>query len=886
MLSSPETLDADHVRDVILRDGRTLRLRPPVLADAGALVDFFRHLDDRSRYLRFHGTVRIDSAAVQGLVDPDWSLRGGLIGLLQGEEGDEIVAVASYARLRDPSRAEAAFAVATELQGLGVGTRLVEQLAQAAAREGIETFVAEVMADNAAMLRVFADTGFEIEQGYEGGEVHVHLRIAPSDRFLDAVDRRDHAAVDRSLQPFFQPRAVAVIGASARPGAIGGAVFRNIVEGGFTGRAVPVNRSGEPVAGVAAFKSMADLTEPVDLAVVCVPAAAVLGAVASALATGVRAICVISAGFAETGPGGARAEQELTTLVRSYGARLVGPNCLGLASSEVRLNATFSPGGFAPGSVAVSSQSGAVGLAVVEGLARRGLGVSAFVSIGNKADVSSNDLLQHWEDDPATATIALYLESFGNPHRFGRIARRVARTKPVIALKGGSTPIGAHAARSHTAALAGSDAAVEALFRQSGVLRATTLEELLDLTDVLASQPLPRGRRTAILTNAGGLGILCADACSNAGLELAALSRHTREQIHDVVPGDAAVQNPVDLIGSATPQTFATVVPWVISDPDVDAVIVLVTATAVADPDDVIAAVAGAIAATDAKKTVLTVVTGGAPTATTGGMPCFAYPETAARMLGRVAERAEWLRRPIGRVEHADVDRAEAETIVAAALAGGGDGWLDPAATCRLLAAYGIPTAPQHVATGESQALAAADALGYPVVAKSAAAGEHKTERGGVVLDIRTPAELTAAIAVVGLPAVIQPMIHGGVEVMAGVVQDPVFGPVVAFGMGGTLAELLGEMRFAPSPLTDVDADELVSAGRAGALLAGVRGAAPADMAALSDLVRRLAQLASDFHTIAELDLNPIVAKPDGCLAVDARIRVAESASPAGLKTW
>jgi acetate---CoA ligase (ADP-forming) len=885
MLSLPAVPGADRVRDVILRDGRTLRLRPPVPADTDAIVAFFRRLDDRSRYLRFHGIVRIDAQTVQGLLDPDWSIRGALIGLLRGEEGDEVVAVASYARLRDPGRAEAAFAVATELQGLGAGTRLVEQLAQAAVAEGIETFVAEVMADNGAMLRVFADTGFDVEQGYDGGEVHVHLRIAPSERFLDAVDRRDHAAVDRSLQPFFHPSAVAVIGASARPGAIGGAVFRNIVEGGFTGRAVPVNRSGEPVAGVPAVKSMADVAGPIDLAVVCVPAAAVHGAVASALAAGVRAICVISAGFAETGPSGARAEQELIALVRGYGARLIGPNCLGLASSEAHLNATFSPGAFAPGSVAVSSQSGAVGLAVVEGLGRRGLGVSAFVSIGNKADVSSNDLLQHWEDDDATATIALYLESLGNPRRFGRIARRVARTKPVIALKGGSTPIGARAARSHTAALAGSNAAVEGLFRQSGVLRATTLEELLDLTDVLASQPLPHGRRTAIMTNAGGLGILCGDACSNAGLELTALSRHTREQIRNVLPGDATVHNPIDLIGSATPQTFAAVMPWVLSDPDVDAVIVLVTATAVADPDEVIAAVAAAAAA-DARKTVLAVVTGGAITGAPMGLPCFAYPETAARMLGRVAERAEWLRRPIGRVRNADVDRGTAEAIVAGALAAGGEGWLDPAAAARLLTAYGIPVADQQVAQTESQALAAAQTLGYPVVIKAGAAGEHKTERGGVVLDVRSPAELAAAITVVGLPAVLQPFIRGGVEVMAGVLQDPVFGPVAAFGMGGTLAELLGEVRFAPAPLTDVDADELIAAGKAGALLAGVRGAAPADTAALSDLVQRVAQLASDFPQIAELDLNPIVAKPDGCVAVDARIRVAESVAPAGLKTW
>jgi acetate---CoA ligase (ADP-forming) len=885
MLSTAEAPSTAHVRDVILRNGQTLRLRPPRAADAEAALEFFRRLDDESRYMRFHGTVRVDAKVLTGLLDPDWSVRGALIGVVRGEAGDEVVAVATYARLRDPDMAEAAFAVATEMQGEGVGTRLVEQLARAAAQEGIKTFVAEVMAGNEAMLHVFADTGFDVERSIDGGEVHVRLRIAPGERFLAAVDRRDHTAVHRSLRPFFHPRVVAVIGASARPGAIGGAIFRNIVAGGFTGRAVPVNRSGEPVAGVAAVTNIADLTDPVDLAVVCVPAAAVAGAVASALEAGVRAICVISAGFAETGPRGAEAERELLALVRGYGARLVGPNCLGLSSSEVHLNATFSPGEFAAGSVAVSAQSGAVGLAMVDGLSRRGLGVSAFVSIGNKADVSSNDLLEHWEDDEETATIALYLESFGNPRRFGRIARRVARTKPVIALKSGSSAPGARAAQSHTAALAGSETGVEALFRQSGVLRAATLEELLNLTEVLARQPLPRGRRTAILTNAGGLGILCADACSNAGLELATLSRHTREQIENVLPGDAALRNPIDLIGSATPQTFAAVMPWVLSDPDVDAVIALVTATAVADPDEVLAALAAATAA-DTRKTVLAVVTGGATTSAVGDLPCFAYPETAASVLGRVAERAEWLRRPIGRVQDAEVDRGAADTIVATALAAAGTGWLDPAAVSALLTAYGIPTAAQRVACDGSQARAAAEVFGFPVVVKTASAGAHKTERGGVVLDVRTPAELAVATTTVGFPVVIQPLVRGGVEIMAGVVQDDVFGPVVAFGMGGTLAELLGEVRFAPAPLTDVDADELVAAGTAGRLLAGIRGAAPADTAALAEMVRRLAQLATDFHQIAELDLNPVVASPDGCVAVDARIRVTDSTAREELKTW
>jgi acetyl coenzyme A synthetase (ADP forming)-like protein len=886
MSSPPGSPIVSHVRDVILRHGRTLRLRPPLPDDAEAVLDFFRRLDDQSLYMRFHGTRRIGHDILDGLLDPDWSVRGALIGLLRGDTGDEVVAVASYARLRDPRLAEAAFAVATDLQGLGVGTRLVEQLAEAAAQEGIETFVADVMAENDAMLQVFADTGYDVERTFESGEILVRLRIAPSDRFLDAVDRRDHTAVDRSLESFFRPQTVAVIGASARPGAIGGAVFRNIVEGGFTGRAYPVNRSGEPVAGVAAVHSIEEVAEPIDLVVICVPAAAVYPAVESALAAGVRAVCVITAGFAETGPDGARAERELLALVRSYGARMIGPNCLGLASSEVRMNATFSPAGFAPGAVAVSSQSGAVGLAVLEGLERRGLGVSSFVSVGNKADVSSNDLLEHWEDDPATGTIALYLESFGNPRRFGRIARRVARRKPVIALKGGSTAIGSRAAQSHTAALAGSDAAVEALFRQSGVLRAATLEELLDLTDVLASQPLPHGRRTAILTNAGGLGILCGDACSNAGLELAELAEHTREHIAQLVPGEATVLNPVDIIGSATPDMFAAVTPFVLSDADVDALIVLVTATAVADPDEVIAAIAKATAAAQVEKPVLIVVTGGASTRAGDGLPCFAYPETAARVLGRIAERAEWLRRPIGRLREAAVERATADMIVTEALEAPGDGWLDPDAVERLLAAYGIPTAAQRLTHTGSQALAAAEALGFPVVVKAGGAGVHKTERGGVVLDVRTPAELAAATTTVGFPAVIQPMVRGGVEVMAGAMQDPVFGPVVAFGMGGTMAELLGEIRFAPAPLTDVDADELVAAGKAGALLAGMRGAAPADSGALADLLRRLAQLASDFHQIVELDLNPVMARPNGCLAVDARIRVEDSAAPTALKTW
>ena len=450
MSSPPGSPIVSHVRDVILRHGRTLRLRPPLPDDAEAVLDFFRRLDDQSLYMRFHGTRRIGHDILDGLLDPDWSVRGALIGLLRGDTGDEVVAVASYARLRDPRLAEAAFAVATDLQGLGVGTRLVEQLAEAAAQEGIETFVADVMAENDAMLQVFADTGYDVERTFESGEILVRLRIAPSDRFLDAVDRRDHTAVDRSLESFFRPQTVAVIGASARPGAIGGAVFRNIVEGGFTGRAFPVNRSGEPVAGVAAVHSIEELAEPIDLVVICVPAAAVYPAVESALAAGVRAVCVITAGFAETGPDGARAERELLALVRSYGARMIGPNCLGSrlerGAHERDVLAGRLRAGGGRGLVAErrGRPGGARGARAPRAWAFRHSSRSATRPTCPRTTCSSTG-----RTTPHTDIILLYLESFGNPRRFARIARRVRAPKPIIAVKGGRTQ-SARAPRSRT----------------------------------------------------------------------------------------------------------------------------------------------------------------------------------------------------------------------------------------------------------------------------------------------------------------------------------------------------------------------------------------------------------------------------------------------------
>jgi acetate---CoA ligase (ADP-forming) len=870
--------------DVILRDGGTLRLRPPATADADALVAFFSRLSERSLYLRFHGALRPSARLAEPFLNPDWVERGALVGTLE----DRIVALASYARLRDPATAEIAFAVSDEEQGRGIGTRLLEQLALRAAEAGIGSFVAEVMAENRAALAVFADAGFAVARELEGGEVELRFPIAATEGFRARVEERDHVAVAASLRPFFEPRSVAVVGASRRRGSIGGELFRNVLEADFTGAAYPVNRGGEPVAGVRAFASIEEIPEPVDLAVICVPGAQVLDAARAALGRGVRALCVISSGFAETGAEGLERQERLLELVRAHGARLVGPNCLGIASSAPRLNATFAPRALPPGRIGFSSQSGALGLALLERATERRLGFSAFVSIGNKADVSSNDLLEWWEDDPETDVVLLYLESFGNPRKFGRLARRVARSKPILALKAGTTGAGARAASSHTAALAGSEAAVDALFRQAGVLRARTLEELVDVAALLSSQPLPRGRRVAVLTNAGGLGILCTDACEAAGLELPELAAETRASLAEHLPAEASVANPVDLLGSATAATYAAALPPLLADPHVDALIALFVPPVVAGAEEVAAAIAETIERAAVDKPVLVVVISaeGMPSALRAeGSPvaAFLYPESAAHALGLAAERAEWLRRPVGAVPALeDVDPAAARAVVDEA----GEGWLEPAAARALLAAYGVPLVEERLAGDADAAVTAAAELGFPVVVKTAAAGAHKTETGGVALDLRDEEQVRAAVERMGAPVLVQPYVRGGAELLAGVVQDPVFGPLVAFGPGGVMAELIGDAGFRIAPLTDVDAEELVLGGKAGRLVGGYRGTPPADAAALVDLVQRLARLAEDLPEVAELDLNPVIGLPDGCVAVDARVRVQPRPPAHPLKSW
>jgi acetate---CoA ligase (ADP-forming) len=883
---------SDMAVDVILRDGSTMRLRAPVDEDVDALVSFFADLSVRSRFLRFHGLALAGDRFVRTFIDPDWAEKGALIGVMGDPGAERVVAVGNYVRLRDPHSAEAAFAVADDYQRKGIGTRLLEQLAARAAAHGIEAFIAEVLPENQVMLSVFENIGFVPTRHLDGGVVEVKFPIEVTEGFQARVDERDHIAVTASLRPFFEPSSVAVVGASARAGSIGGLLFRNILTGGYTGAAYPVNRSGEPVAGVRAYRSIEEIGDPIDLCVVCLPGERVIEAAEEALRAGTRALCVISAGFAETGPEGVERQEQLLALVRAHGARLVGPNCLGIATAAVAMNATFAPRPFPPGKIGFSSQSGALGLALLERAEARGLGLSGFVSIGNKADVSSNDLLEWWEEDAGTDLVLLYLESFGNPRKFARIARRLAREKPVLAMKSGRSRAGQKAAGSHTAALAGSDTAVDAVFRQAGVIRADTLSGLLDVAALLSCQPVPRGRRVAVLTNAGGLGILCADACEGAGLELPPPADATQAALLEFLPTEASVANPVDMLGSATADAFERALPLILADPGIDAVIVLFVPAASIEAADVGAAISRAAAQADQPdKPVLAAIlaaTGSPATLRSAAhVPAFSYPEAAAAALGRAAEYGEWLRHSAGRVPHlSDIDSTAAAEVIATALATEDATWLDPAATRRLLEAYGLPIVGERLAGTPDEAVAAAEELGYPVVVKTAVAGAHKTETGGVALDLADEAAVRAATERIGCPVILQPMIKGGVELLAGVAQDPVFGPLVAFGPGGVFAELIGDAQFRLTPLTDVDADELVGAGKAGKLVSGFRGGPPADAAALADVLHRLSQLADDFPELAELDLNPVIGLPDAAVVVDARIRLTRPLARTDAKSW
>jgi acyl-CoA synthetase (NDP forming) len=638
---------------------------------------------------------------------------------------------------------------------------------------------------------------------------------------------------------------------------------------------------------------------PVDLAVLALPAPSVVKAARECAAKGVRAIVVISAGFAETGPEGAERQAELLTVCRQAGMRLIGPNCLGIVNTdpEVRLDATFGPNVPLPGRVGFLSQSGALGLAIIDYANALGLGLSSFVSVGNKADISANDLLSFWEQDDRTDLVLLYLESFGNPRKFARIARRVARAKPVLAVKSGRSAAGARASSSHTGALlAASDVTVDALFHQAGVIRTDTLAELFDVASLLANQPIPAGRRVGIVTNAGGPGIMCADVCEAGGLQVVQLSPRLQASLAEGLPAEASVANPVDMLASAPPEHYRRTVELVAASGEVDAVIAIFIPPLRTDPAAVVQAV-GEAAATARAVPVLSVVMSAHelpahPNPDGRRLPHYQFPEDAGRALVRAVEYATWRQRPEGQVpELPDAHHDEAAALLSAALAdGSGSRWLAPDEVARLLACYGVPVAEWHLAGSPEQAGAAAAELGGPVALKAVAPRlVHKTEAHAVRLQltgadqVRTAAaEMAEAVAAQGYAVegfVVQRMVGEGVELLVGVVHDASFGPVIACGAGGTAVELLKDVAVRITPLTDRDAAEIVRSLQTFPLLDGYRGAPKADVAALQDLLLRVSALVDAHPTIAELDLNPVRALADGVMVVDAKVRV-EAVSP------
>src|SRR6266545_3654340 len=795
---------ADQARreaDVALRDGTTVHVRPARHEDAPELQRLFEGLSGESRYLRFFSGAVDLPLVVHWAADVDYQQRDGLVALT-GADG-RIVAHVGWERERDrPERAEIALVIDDGFQGRGLGTIMLGQLAESARVQGVELFIAEVLPGNHRMLRVFRDSGFSVRTrslpGVIMAEMPTELTPDALRRFEDREERASAAAMRRVLAP----RSVAVIGASRRRGTVGGELFHNLLAAGFAGPVYPVNPKATSVQSVAAYPTVDEVPGPVDLAVLAVPAAAVVPVARACAAKGVGALVVLSAGFAESGPEGVERQRDLLAVCRQAGMRLVGPNCLGVINTNpaVRLDATF---GYAND---------------------LGLGLSSFVAMGNKADVSGNDLLGYWQDDPDTDMVLLYLESFGNPRKFAHFASRLARTKPIVAVKSGRSVAGARATSSHTGALlAASDVTVDALFRQAGVIRTDTLSELFDVAKLLATQPAPAGRRVAIVTNAGGPGILCADACEAAGLQVPAFSERLRSRLAAVLPAEGAAGNPVDLLAAAPPERYGRVLELVTASGEADAVIVIHVPpfAGVHGTDQIAAAIHQADERVPAETTMLAVLmtTADAPAEMRGGsrrIPCYAFPEEAARALARAAERGQWLRHPDTPLpELPGIRHDEAAALVAHALADG-PRWLTVEEAARLLGCYGLPLAEWRLAHTTEKAGEMAEELGGPVALKATAPGLlHKTEAGAVRLNLkggqevtRAAGELAEVLTATGNPPegfLLQRMATGVAELLVGVVHDPTFGPVVVVGAGGTSAELLGDVGVRLAPLTDRD---------------------------------------------------------------------------------
>jgi acyl-CoA synthetase (NDP forming)/RimJ/RimL family protein N-acetyltransferase len=853
--------------DIMLSDGSTARVRQIGPEDAPAVVALHSRFSDRTRYLRYFSPYpRIPPRELEHFVNVDHHDREAFV----VELGDELIAIGRYDRLGPgSSEAEVAFVVEDAQQGRGLGSVLLEYLAAAAREEGITRFVAEVLPINSTMLRVFADAGYSVERTYADGVVHLSFPIAPTPQSMKVQWSREQRSEAASIARLLTPGSVAVYGVSSRGVGVGAALLRHLRTGGFAGEIVPVHPSAATVDGLPAYPSLVEAGRTADLAVIAVPAPRVSEVVADCARAGVHGLVVVSAGFAESGPQGAEEQAHLVRAVRGHGMRLVGPNCLGIANTAVGLNATLAPRLPRAGRVGFFSQSAALGTALLAEADRRGLGLSSFVSAGNRADVSGNDLLQYWRDDPATDVVLLYLETFGNPRKFARLARELARYKPIVAVASPVRPPALEAV-----APGPDERGVAALFAHSGVIRVDTVSELFDVGRLLADQPLPAGQRIGLVTNAAALGALAARTAPAFALTFA--------------PG-----YPHDVGPTADADTISEAVTGALADPEVDALVVAY-APALAEEWDTASVVADRVraAAAGGDKPVVAVYPAGgvgpaADSTLPGAVPAYPTVEEAVRALGRAAAYAAWRREPAGVVPELDrIDIGPARMVVATLAAGVAE---QGTATVRLgdlgeadelLSCYGIEVVPSRPAAGPAEAVAEVAAqVGFPVALKVARSPwRHRIDLGAVRLDLADADDVARAydelqrLFGTGVEVAVQRMVAPGVGCVVEAVDDPAFGPVVGFGLSGVASELVGDQAWRPVPLTDRDAATLVRAPRAAPLLTGYRGAAPVDLDVVADLVLRVGRLADAHPQVHRLSLNPVLARPDGVSVLHAGV--------------
>ena len=899
----------------LLTDGTTIQIKPAGLADFEAVRQMHASMSPDNVYLRFFNLspYAAEMEAKRVCREPAEDHEALLAWL-----DNQLIGVASYEPSGKSGFAEIAFAVADHMHGRGIATLLLEHLVSIARRRKLAGFTAQTLATNAAMLRVFADAGLPAKRELDDGLINLTfpfpLDDADSrlDSYLDTVATRERSADVASLRYLLQPAAVAVVGASRQMRTVGRAILHNIVTGGFTGHVYAVNPRARHVEGVTCVASVADLPEPVDLAVVAVPAAAVRGVAEDCGRRGVRALVVITAGL-DTAVGA-----DLLAICRRHGMRLVGPNCFGVAVPHIGLDATFAARHPTAGAAGLVVQSGGVGIALLDQLSRLGIGVSSFASVGDKYDVSSNDMLTWWAQDDLTKLAVLYVESFGSPRKFARTARYAGQHIPVLTVHAGRSTMGQRAAASHTKAVATPLVTREALLEQAGIISTMSLGELVEATALLASQPLPEGRRVAVVSNAGGGGVLAADACADFGLLVTAVSGQTQRRLRHLLPPGAVVKGPVDTTAAVSPAAFRASLEEVGADDAIDMVLAIAVPTGTADIVPAIKAakltkpLAAALLSQPEAVRLLgregppqeRADSGNGNGGGDGGgdgnapsdadkkagplirdaVPAYAYPESAARALGHAARYHAWRTTQRGHVPELDgVREADARALIGRFLGRHRrGGWLSVGQTIELLSCYEIPLVSTKPVTSEDAAVRVADELGGHVTLKADVPGlVHKSDAGGVQLDLRNGQDVRRAYRLLvdtfgsKLDRVlVQPMVSEGVEVLIGVAQEPIFGPLVVFGLGGVSTDVLGDKAVRLAPLTDADADYMVREIRAAPLLFGHRGTPAADVAALTDTMLRVSKLADDLPEVAELDLNPVIARQDGVSAVDARVRI------------